>query len=126
MMSSSSGGRVDDQPFEARGAQHLDVAGDVLHLDQARVHRLAAQNPPLGEVSLVAVEIEHGYALAFLRRAHGQREASVVFPLPPFGLAIAMTCMAALLASGFPVWIRKQLSRCSQKAAFRANQKAAF
>jgi hypothetical protein len=65
--------RVDDQPLEPGGAKDLDITGDVLDLDQARVHGFAAQNPPLGQVSLIAVEIEHGHALALLRRAHGQR-----------------------------------------------------
>ena len=39
--------RVDDQPLEARCAKNLHVTGDVLDLDQSRVHGLAAQDPPL-------------------------------------------------------------------------------
>ena len=45
-------------------------------------------------------------------------EASVVFPLPPFGLAIVMTFMAALLG--------KLLSSVGQEAAFHAQSESSF
>jgi hypothetical protein len=45
-------------------------------------------------------------------------EESVVFPLPPFGLAIAMTCMAVLLG--------KQLSSVGQEAAFNVRLESSF
>ena len=53
MMSSSSGGVSMISHSNLRGAKDLDITGDVLDLDQARVHRLAAEDPPLGQVSLI-------------------------------------------------------------------------
>ena len=45
-------------------------------------------------------------------------EASVVFPLPPFGLAIVMTFMSALLG--------KRLSGVDQEAAFQVQSESSF
>jgi len=62
------GRAVDQEPIELFVPQDLDIAADVLDLDQPWVARLAPQLPPLSQVTLIAVEIEQGDARALPTR----------------------------------------------------------